>query len=117
MGTGNRTVDETGGSAGNFHDSGNPTGFENVKHSIAENLQYVAQALCEKAADQDSQSGMAQYEKLASEWLGQSAELVRQFDYEKTETQVRQYVKQNPGNSLLIAGSVGLIIGAILRRR
>jgi ElaB/YqjD/DUF883 family membrane-anchored ribosome-binding protein len=49
--------------------------------------------------------------------LDQSAEYVRQFDYEQTDARVREYVRQSPGSSLVIAGAVGLIIGVILRRR
>ena len=94
-----------------------PTGFENVKNIIADRLQNVAEALGDKAADQGAQCGMAQYGKQASEWLDQSAEYVRQFDYEQADAKVREYVRQTPGRSLLIAGAVGLIIGAILRRR
>jgi ElaB/YqjD/DUF883 family membrane-anchored ribosome-binding protein len=60
---------------------------------------------------------MAQYGKQASEWLDQSADYVRQFDYVQADTRVREYVGKRPGLSLLIAGGVGLIIGAILRRR
>jgi ElaB/YqjD/DUF883 family membrane-anchored ribosome-binding protein len=117
MGINDGTVDETRETAAEFQGSGKPTGFENVKNSIADNLHYIARVLCEKAANQDAQSDMAQYEKQASEWLGQSADYVRQFDYEVTEKQVREYVRQRPGRSLLIAGGVGLLIGAVLRRR
>ena len=52
-----------------------------------------------------------------SKWYRFDAD-VRQFDYyEQAEARVREYVRQSPGRSLLIAGAVGLIIGAILRRR
>ncbi|HEY5503879.1 MAG TPA: DUF883 C-terminal domain-containing protein [Sedimentisphaerales bacterium] len=95
----------------------NSTGFGNVKNSIADAIHKAADALGKKAADQDAQSGMAQYAKQASEWLDQSAEYVRQYDYKHTDAKVREYVRQNPGRSLLIAGAVGLIIGAIWRRR
>ena len=117
MGINNRVVDKTGETAAEFQGSGKSTGFENVKNIIADKLHNVAEALGEKAADQDAQSGIAQYGKQASEWLDQSAEYVRQFDYEQADARVREYVRQSPGRSLLIAGAVGLIIGAILRRR
>ena len=117
MGINNRVVDKTEETAAEFQGSGKSTGFENVKNIIADKLHNVAEALGEKAADQDAQSGIAQYGKQASEWLDQSAEYVRQFDYEQADARVREYVRQNPGRSLLIAGAVGLIIGAILRRR
>lgn len=93
------------------------TGFEHVKNGIADTLQSVAEGLGEKAADQDAQAGMAQYGKHASEWLDQSAEYIRQFDYKQADAMVREYVRQNPGRTLMIAGGVGLMIGVILRRR
>ena len=117
MGKNNRVVEETEETGAESQVSGKPTGFENVKNIIADKIHIVAEALCEKAADQDAQSGMAQFKNQASEWLDQSAEYVRQFDYEHADARVRKYVGQSPGRSLLIAGGVGLIIGAILRRR
>jgi ElaB/YqjD/DUF883 family membrane-anchored ribosome-binding protein len=117
MGINNKVVDKTGETAAEFQGSGKSTGFENVKNIIAGKLHNVAEALGEKAADPDVQSGIAPHGKQASEWLDQSAEYVRQFDYEQAGASVREYVRQNPGRSLLIAGGVGLIIGAILRRR
>jgi ElaB/YqjD/DUF883 family membrane-anchored ribosome-binding protein len=113
----NSTVDKAGESSAEFQGSDESTGFENIKNIIADKIHYVAGALSEKAADQDAQCGIAQYAKQASGWLDQSAEYVRQFDYEQADARVREYVKQSPGCSLVIAGAVGLIIGAILRRR
>ena len=118
METDNRIGDQAGDSAAEFQGSGKSTGFENVRNIIADKLRNVAEALGEKASDQDAQSGIGQYEKQASEWLDQSAEYVRQFDYyEQADAKIREYVRQSPGRSLLIAGAVGLIIGALLRRR
>jgi ElaB/YqjD/DUF883 family membrane-anchored ribosome-binding protein len=117
MGINNWVVDKTGETAVEFQGSGKSTGFENVKNIIADKMHNVAEALGEKATDQDAQSGKAQCGKKASEWLDQSAEYVRQFDYKQANARVREYVRQSPGRSLLIAGAVGLIIGAILRRR
>ena len=117
MGISNRAVDKTGEIAAESQGSGKSTGLENVKNIIADQLHNVAEGLGEKAADQGAQCGMAQYGKQASEWLDQSAGYVRQFDYAQADARVREYVRQRPGRSLLIAGAVGLIIGAILRRR
>ena len=117
MGINNREVDKTGKTAAESQGSDKSTGFENVKNTIADKLHNVAEALNEKAADPDAQCGLAQYGKQASGWLNQSAEYVRQFDHEQADTSVREYVRHSPGRSLVIAGAVGLIIGAILRRR
>jgi hypothetical protein len=117
MGINNLTVEKTGETAAEFQGSDQPTTFENIKKIIADNLHNAAEALGEKAADHDAQCGIAHYGKHVSEWLDQSAGYVRQFDYKQTDSKIREYVRQSPGRSLLIAGAVGLIIGAILRRR
>jgi ElaB/YqjD/DUF883 family membrane-anchored ribosome-binding protein len=49
--------------------------------------------------------------------LDQSAEYIRQFDCKPADVKIREFIRQSPGRSLLIAGAVGLIIGAIVRRR
>ncbi|MFZ3048844.1 MAG: DUF883 C-terminal domain-containing protein [Desulfatirhabdiaceae bacterium] len=117
MGKNNTVVDETKETTAESQGSGRCTGFENVKNIIADKLHHAAEVLGEKTADPDAQSGMAQYGNQVSGWLNQSADYVRQFDYEQADARAREYVGQNPGRSLLIAGGVGLIIGAILRRR
>lgn len=117
MGTNNGLVDKAGETAAELQGSDKSTGFENVKNTIADTLHKVAEAVGAKTADQDVQSGLAQYGKQATRWLDQSSEYVRQFDYEQADARVREYVRQSPERSLLIAGAIGLIIGAILRRR
>jgi len=113
----NSAVDKTEEIAAENQGSGRSTGFGNIKNFIADKLHNAAEDLSEKAGSPDAQSGIAQYGKQASEWLDQSAEYVRQFDYEQADTRVRECIGQNPGCSLLIAGGIGLIIGAVLRRR
>ena len=113
----NNSVDKTGETATRFQGSDKSTGLGNVKTIIADKLHEAAEALGKKAADKDAHSGVAQYGKQASEWLDQSADCIRQFDYEQADARVREYVRQSPGRSLLIAGAVGLIIGGIWRRR
>ena len=89
----------------------------NIKTVIADKMHKVAAVVGERAANQDAKSAMAQYGKQAAEVLDESAEYIQQLDYEQADAKVREYVRQNPGLSLLIAGATGLIIGAIFRRR
>jgi ElaB/YqjD/DUF883 family membrane-anchored ribosome-binding protein len=117
MGMNNWAVDKTGDTAVELQGSTKSTGFRNAKIIVADQLHDVAEALAGKAANQDDSSGIARYAKQASGWMDQSAEYVRQFDYKQADANAREYVRQSPGRSLLIAGAVGLIIGAILRRR
>ncbi len=116
----NRAVDEdeTGDNAADFHrNPGRSAGFENVKSMIADQLHNAAETLGEKMADPDGSSGMAQYGNQAAVWLNQSAEYIRQFDYQQANLRIREHIGHSPGRSLLAAGAFGLIIGAILRRR
>jgi ElaB/YqjD/DUF883 family membrane-anchored ribosome-binding protein len=98
------------------NDSEKPMGFEGVKNAIADKLRGAAAVLGARAAEQDEQTDLAQYEKQASAWLAQSAECVREFDYKQTDAKVREYVGRRPERSLLIAGAVGLIVGSMIRR-
>lgn len=117
MGTNNLEGDKPQETAAEFQGSGKSTGFETVKNVIADKLHGVAEGLGENGADQGGESGMAKYGKQASEWLDHSADYVRKFDYKQADASIREYVKQSPGRSLLMAGAVGLIIGAFLRRK
>jgi ElaB/YqjD/DUF883 family membrane-anchored ribosome-binding protein len=91
------------------------TGDGNIRNVVADKLHAVAQTIFRKA--QETNPDVASYGREASAVLEQSANYVRDFDYGKAEVAVRDYVKKNPGRSLLIAGLGGLVIGAILRRR
>jgi ElaB/YqjD/DUF883 family membrane-anchored ribosome-binding protein len=117
MGINNWKADKAEETSVESQDLKKSTSFENAKTIIADKIEKAAAALGEKATNPDAHCGMAQYGKQASEWLEQSAEYVRHFDHNQANARVREYVGQRPGRSLLIAGGVGLIVGAILRRR
>ena len=117
MGISDSTADNTTGTAEEIIGSNKPTGFENAKNIMADKMHHVAEAINEKAADQDPLCDITQYGKQASEWLDQSAEYVRRFNFEHADAKIREYVRQSPGRSLLLAGAAGMMIGAILRCR
>jgi hypothetical protein len=93
------------------------TGDGNVKSAVADKLHAMAQTIFKKANTEMTNPDVAYYGKEASAMLEQSANYIRDFDYGKAEAVVRDYVKKNPGRSLLIAGLSGLVLGAIFRRR
>jgi hypothetical protein len=117
MGISDSAADKTTEAPAELQGSDRSNHFENAKNLIADKLLRAAAAISEKAADQDPHCDIAQYGKQASEWLDRSAEYVRQFDYEHADAKIRDYVRQSPGRSVLIAGAAGIIIEAILRRR
>jgi ElaB/YqjD/DUF883 family membrane-anchored ribosome-binding protein len=91
--------------------------FEDVKRTVADKLHEAAGAVRNLTRSSDPQSSIGCYGHQASEILYRSADYVRRFDYERTDTQIKDYVRQHPGRSLLIAGAAGLIIGVLVRRR
>ena len=109
------TVDETVNTVTEHQCSS--TCFEKVNNSIADTLHNAAGALGAKAAEIDSEPGLARFGKLASERFNQSAEYVRQFDCKPADVIIRKIIRQSPGRSLLIAGALGLLVGAVVRRR
>ena len=113
MGEYHREGEKMEETAAESQDSGKCAVFEKVKNTIADKIHETAKALKEKATASDE----PRCKNDASEWLDQSADYVREFDYEKAKAGVRDYVGRSPGVSLLIAGGIGLFIGAILRRR
>jgi ElaB/YqjD/DUF883 family membrane-anchored ribosome-binding protein len=92
------------------------SGSGNLKNVVADTLHDVAQTISRKVASTENQE-VARYGMQASAMLEQSADYVRELDYGKVEASVREYIKEKPGRSLLIAGVTGLVLGAILRRR
>jgi hypothetical protein len=62
METNNWAGSRTGETTAEGQGSGKSTGFENLKNMIADKLHYGAEVLGEKAANQDTQSCIAQHE-------------------------------------------------------
>jgi ElaB/YqjD/DUF883 family membrane-anchored ribosome-binding protein len=93
------------------------SGDGRIQNVVAEKLHQAAQKISQKTSAGGTNPEIAHYGKEASEMLEQSAAFVRDLDLSKVEASVRQYVKENPGRSLLIAGVTGLVLGALFRRR
>lgn len=94
------------------------SGFNRVKTTIAEKLDAAADSLRVKADQAGSAKEFAaQYGRQAAGWLDSTARYVRQFDVDRLKTDVENKVRKDPGRTLLIAGAVGLVIGALVRRR
>jgi ElaB/YqjD/DUF883 family membrane-anchored ribosome-binding protein len=109
--------DQTGQPATDRQSVGKSCACGNIKTVITDKMHKVAAVVGEKAARRDAQSTLSQYGKQAAEVLDESAEYIQQLDYEQADAKAREYVRRNPGLSLLIAGVTGLIIGAVFRRR
>jgi ElaB/YqjD/DUF883 family membrane-anchored ribosome-binding protein len=91
--------------------------FQDFKNVVADKLHDAAGALRERAGAPQAETGVARYGNQASTWLDQSAEYVRAFDAREANHRIREYIRRNPGRSLLMAGVAGLALGTLLRRR
>jgi len=90
--------------------------FDKIKNLVVEKLKTFGGELEAQSSSPQLKFIVGDYGKQASDWLDQSAEYVRHFDPEKFNAEITEYVKENPGLSLLIAGAAGLIIGGMVRR-
>lgn len=97
---------------------GQPTnaGFEQVRHTVADQLRRAAEAVSDKSGNQTYAEANT-LKGQAADWLTRSADYVEEFDPQQAKEAVTQSVRRNPGRSLLIAGAVGLFFGALVRRR
>lgn len=92
-------------------------GSGEIQAVIANEMEKVSELIGRKTSDQEADSTINEFGKQAAEWLDQSADYVRQFEYDRADADFREHVKKNPGRSLLIAGGIGLVIGVILQRK
>ena len=91
-----------------------------VANSMRTKLAAVLHRAAKALNDRLSQLPDGRWEGLgvhASNWLDQSAEYVKQADIQQMKADVSNQIRRNPGRSLLIAGAVGLLVGALVRRR
>lgn len=102
--------------SGRALDQQSTAGFEQMRHTVADKLRSAAAAVSAKVGTQthtDSQS----FQEQAADWLVRSADYVDEFDPQRAKEDLSQTVRRHPGRSLLIAGAVGLVFGALMRRR
>lgn len=87
---------------------------ENIKLKVAEGLKSAAASLKQKAPQEGAMSG---YVSQASGWLDTAGDYVEDFNVPKVKSDIKRQMRANPGRALLIAGAVGLVVGALFRRR
>ncbi len=113
----------------NFESLGQKWGTENslfdrAKKTTSEKLRQAAQTLHEKSESSSGQLNsqtkeleLGKYGHQAADWLDKTADYVSDVNSDKIKKDLTKQLQQNPGRTLLIAGGVGIILGAIFRRR
>jgi len=89
--------------------------FNSIRRGLAAILHQAAETLHDRSQLRDGHpEGLG---LRAADWLEQSADYVKQADIEQMKSDVANQIRRNPGRSLLVAGAVGLFVGALVRRR
>src|SRR5258706_16393419 len=97
---------------------GNSGVFDSIRSRLAGLLHQAAGALHDKSSRGQFQDGRSEKVGIqAANWLDQSADYVRQANAEQMKADVANQIRRNPGRSLLVAGAIGLFLGALVRRR
>ena len=88
-----------------------------IRTSLATLLHRAAEALHQKSSGGGLRQARSEGLGQAADWLDQSADYVKQADMQQVKADVANQIRRNPGRSLLVAGAVGLFLGALIRRR
>jgi hypothetical protein len=97
-----------------------PHTLESVRDSIADTMHAAARAIAdpeERASAVTQPPGGMDWKHKTSQWLDHWSEEVRRWDASGSEVKLRDAIATHPGRILVMAGVVGLILGATLRRR
>lgn len=93
------------------------TSFDRIKVRIAGKLRQAAETLFGKTEDNQTPRGAPNFGSQASALLHNSADYIERMEPKKIKADIAEQVRRNPGKSLLVASAVGLILGAIFRRK
>ncbi len=97
------------------------SGFDQIKVRIADKLRRAAGTLSGAAEGNQlpdgAPNGVSNLAYQANAWLHNSADYIERIEPKKIKDDITEQVRRNPGKSLLVASAVGLILGAIIRRK
>lgn len=94
--------------------------FDRAKKTAADKLHQAAQTLHDKSENLGNQvlgQEVEQYGHRTADWLNRTADYVGEANPQQIKADLEKQVQQNPGRTLLIAGGIGLLLGAMFRRR
>ena len=95
----------------------NESVLDQTKRVVADKLRNVSDQLYQQSSRSDINRDLGNYGQQAAQWLDRSADYVNDLNPQQIKDDVKNQVKANPGRTLLIAGGIGLLLGAVLRRR
>ena len=90
---------------------------DRAKKAVVDKLYTVSEKLQQQTNREGLNSDLKHYGQQAATWLDKSAGYVSDMNPQQLKDDVKNQVQSNPGRCLLIAGGIGLLVGAVLRRR
>lgn len=96
---------------------GNESVVDRAKKAVVDKLYTVSEKLQQQTNREGLNGDLKHYGQQAANWLDKSAGYVSDMNPQQLKDDVKNQVQSNPGRSLLIAGGIGLLVGAVLRRR
>lgn len=91
---------------------------DGIKETVANALHDVAEKVDDTSTRVARMSRhIRHYGHQAASWLDRSAEYVEHIDGRQVRTKIEDRIRLHPTRNVLIAGAVGLAVGALLRRR
>ena len=95
----------------------NESAMDQTKRVVADKLRNVSGMLRQHSSRNDINRELGHYGQQTANWLERSADYVGDMNPQQIKDDVKNQVRSNPGRTLLIAGGLGLLLGAVLRRR
>lgn len=94
--------------------------FSKVTDRVSNTLEQIAGTIHEKTRGmrrEGQESKLADVGERAAGALHSSANYLKQADLDQIQTDLRSTIKRNPERSVLVGLGVGLLLGAILRKK
>lgn len=93
------------------------SGLDQAKRRAAVGLHRAAEAIHRQSDRSSTGSEVGRYGHRTAEFLDQAADYIGEKDVQQMRADLEEQVRRHPGRSLLIAGGIGLLLGAVFRRR
>jgi ElaB/YqjD/DUF883 family membrane-anchored ribosome-binding protein len=91
--------------------------FDVVKRNVAGRLRQTAEKLNVRSSASSPRSEWVKVTSQTHDWINQAADKIEAMDAVRLKSDFENGVRRNPGRSLLIALTTGLVLGTVLRRR
>jgi hypothetical protein len=91
--------------------------FNRLKGIVSDKLRDTARAMTHEEGPPNGGPLPPAFLEAASEWVNRGVDYIESIDLERLDRDIQARVRRSPGSTLLVAASVGFLVGVLLRRR